>query len=470
MTPHAFVLLPLGVCLLLFSRKWLYRFLIASTVFSATAVFNVGSGDNASGVQVWMFFGSLWLLREAVSRLATGDLNVRRDLLAPLSLLSLFVLIVSLSLIMPAYINGSLQIASPYLFDPSTSPLYFSTKNITGWVYVALGSLLAFSIAQENDTPEKLRGTARIYLLAGAFVTLWGFFQLACAVVGVTYPAAIFNNSLTPSAMGFNSVLPDVSVLRMSSVAVEPSLFSEVLLTIIPLTVPAMLNCGYVISRRADRVCFVLFALALLLSTSSTAYLGLASFCVLSLGLAVRMKILDGRATLKAVIWLGLGIPACFLGLYATVPLFRSVMDFSLFSKSSSYSALERLMTVQNAWSYFLQYPLLGIGWGSVGSHDTVVKLLANVGVLGLASFLAFLFWIASRLLEGVKGRRDGVALTQMVWLLSLTMVMMIDTMGGFSHVFGHLWLVLAMAMASAVLTQPGTLEDRPVEMVRLAP
>jgi O-antigen ligase len=133
--------------------------------------------------------------------------------------------------------------------------------------------------------------------------------------------------------------------------------------------------------------------------------------------------------------------------------VFRTIVIDSVFSKSSSYSALERLKTIQNGWSYFLQYPLLGVGWGSVTSHDLVVKLLANIGVLGLLSFAVVIMWLASRLYRGIRQRRDDVALTQMVWLLSLIMLIFMNAISEFAYVLGHFWLILGVSMSCATLS-----------------
>lgn len=455
MTPHAFLLVPLGLALLIFSREWLYRLFIASTLFSGTAVFNVGGGDNASGVQVWMFFGGLWLLRDLGSRLARGNVSFCRPLLVSAAWLAFFLLIVTMSLVMPSYINGHLQIESPLLTDATRTPLFFSSRNITSWLYIVFGSLVAVSVAQENRTIEKLEETARVYLISGVFVALWGFVQLGCGFVNVTYPAALFNNSASPAAAGgFATALPDIAFKRMSSVSLEPSILSQVLLTVIPLTIPAVLGCGYLFSRRFDRACFLLLAAALIATTSSSAYIGVLVLILATAGLAVRMRIKDGRAMLKMAGWVGIGIPACFVLLYESVPIFRTIMDFALFSKATSYSALERLKTVQDAWGYFLQYPVLGVGWGSVTSHDLVFKLLANIGLLGLFSFAALVLSISSELFRSVRSRRDDVALTQMVWLLSFTMLLFMNAISEFSFVLGHMWLILGIAMGCATLPE----------------
>ncbi|MGB6728267.1 MAG: hypothetical protein WBE74_20415, partial [Terracidiphilus sp.] len=124
MTFLGYILLPIGLAGLCLSTKWLYRLFVFSTLFSASAVMNFGEGEHASALQVWMFFGFLWLLRLLVEHLSTLSFSINRRIVRPCLWLIAFLLIASFSLIMPVYINGSLAITSPYLGDETQTPLY----------------------------------------------------------------------------------------------------------------------------------------------------------------------------------------------------------------------------------------------------------------------------------------------------------------------------------------------------------
>ncbi|HEY0796720.1 MAG TPA: O-antigen ligase family protein [Acidisarcina sp.] len=455
MTPHAFILVPLGLMLFVFSRKWLYRLMVASTLFSGTAVFNLGSGDGASGVQVWMFFGSLWLLREAITRLLQGRLSIRRRLVTPATWLGVFLFMAAISLVMPLYINGHLQIGSATLTDNSTTPLIFTSRHITAWLYIAFGILLAISLADENSSVDKLEATGRVYLCTGVFVSLWGFFQLLCPLIGLTYPAFIFNNSTSPGAMGYMATFPGMELLRMSSVALETSIMSQALLTVLPLTFPALLGRGRLISIKSDRYCALLIVAALIGSTSSSAYAGLLFVAVATLWMAARMKINRATTIIKMALLGAACVSTVVFVLYTQVVFMRQMLDLILFAKGSSYSALERLKTIELASGYFSRYPLLGVGWGSVTSHDLLFKLLADVGLIGFMSFAGAVLWLIIRLNRDLKGRQDRVAMIQMAWLLSLTVLIFTNVLSGFAYVLGHMWFTFGMAITCATLTGP---------------
>src|ERR1700685_195005 len=167
MTVLGIILLIVGFLAFLLSRKWLYILLIISAPFSATSVLNLGDGANASGIQAWMYFGVLWLLSEMSHWLLAPDARFAISLLKRSSLLAGFVLILAASLIMPLYIQGRLLIEAPGLLDFSTTPLFFSARNITSLLYIIFGAFLAISIARRNMDEKHAVLTEKAWLAAG---------------------------------------------------------------------------------------------------------------------------------------------------------------------------------------------------------------------------------------------------------------------------------------------------------------
>jgi hypothetical protein len=367
-----------------------------------------------------------------------------------------FLLAAALSLVMPLYINGHLQIESAILTDNSSIPLVFTSRNLTAWLYLAFGSLLAISIAEENSSLEKLHATGRIYLWTGVFVALWGFVQIVCSLIGLPYPAFLFNNSVSPGAMGYLATLPGLEILRVSSVALEPSVLSQALLTVLPLTFPALLGMGSLISVKADRYCALLIVATLVAATSPSAYAGLFFLATVTLALAVRMKIQRSVTFIKRGTLAAVFASTFVLVIYSFVPMVKAILDLILFAKASSYSALERIKTIELASSYFSKYPLLGVGWGSVTSHDLLFKLLANVGVIGVMSFAGMVVWMVVKIYRAIKSRCNPMAMTQMVWLLALGVLMFTNILGGFAYVLGHMWFTFGMAFACSTMRGSG--------------
>ena len=448
------LLIPMGMILALLFPRQLFFATIFSALFSATAIINIGSGESASGVQVYLYFSSLLVARTAFDGLMHLQVKVSRSIRRPLMYLFGFVLVCFVSIGMPLWIDGRLAIMSAVLLDMTTTPLRFTSANLTGIAYLLLGACSAAVIAQRTVNPDDFRRSVKVYTWSGLFVSFWGMVQLACHALHIPYPALIFNSSATPSAQGFDSLLGDSGLQRISSVAVEPSLFAASLLTIIPFSLMMFLGEGSIVSRRVDRWIFALMFLSLLSSTSSTAYVGLGVLVVVAMRYLKKYR----GIRLRYLVLLGSGVFLVGAG-YVLVAPFRDLLGSALFNKSEGYSALERAKSIVYAFSYFREYPILGIGWSSATSHDTVVKLLSNCGVVGLASFVMFVGSILAPLrkrvaavqpLEGAKVF-DSPALLLLINLLVLLSVAVMD---GFPYVFGHFWVVLGFAMSAAVVSK----------------
>jgi O-antigen ligase len=446
MTPLGYIILLAGLAGLLVSSKWLYRSFVFWTLFSASSAANFGEGENASALQIWMLFGALWLLRELIEGFTEFSFSLDRRIARPALWLIGFSLVASLSLIMPVYINGALQIASPQLGNLSETPLFLTSHNFTQLLYLIFGISIAICVSQKNLKDEVRHDTERTILLSGLFVALWGLLQFGCNLTGASYPDFIFNNSGSLSGKGFLETLNGVG--RISSVTAEPSIFAQSLVTLLPLTFPSWLGRGSVISRQFDKYCAVLFVVLLILCTSSTAYLGLFLLGLLSILMLRRLGSLSiGKAIARAIVIGGLLVVAAVFAL-STMPIVRDVMTSVFLTKSSAGSTLERLMTVEVAFGYFRKFPILGIGWGSATSHDLFVKLLSNVGIIGTFAFVGA---VGSVIRGGWRALRPfslPIDLSRLAWLLSLMVFVLTAVFSGFPLAFGNFWLILGMAMS----------------------
>jgi hypothetical protein len=394
-----------------------------------------------------MYFGALLLLRDLCGLLLNLNASLATPLIKRGMFLLAFILVLTISLLMPVYINGNLQIVSPILTDLSSTPLYFSTRNMTALLYVVFGSLLAMSIARRNVQGDEARLTEKTYLAAGLLTSVLGVSEFVAHLIHLPSPTLLFRNSASPGAAGYLALLEGVA--RVSSVATEPSVLAQYLCTVIPLTMPALLGKGYIYSRRFDRWCFCLLLVTFLLTTSTVAYAILVAAPILCLPVISKLGIKTTKAALYSLF--GLLTLGCCLGVFYLVSsTAQQVLNAALFAKSESYSSLERLRTVAWAWEYFKSYPVLGVGWGSVTSHDLVFMILANSGFLGLLAFILMLFGIARPIFRLMKRTPDAVTLSRAVWLLSGIFLIASSILSGFPFVFGYFWIVVAMGIAAS--------------------
>jgi hypothetical protein len=454
MTVLGVIFAAIGLLALAFSSKWLYRLTIFSIPFSATTVMNFGSGDTSSGIQVWMYFGLLWLIRESGLTLMFPWRSMPRIAIGRVSCVLLFVFVLLLSLLMPLYIDGALQIASPLLLDSTSTSLTFSTRNVTAILYVLFGALWMISMVRKNDSAAALSETERYYLGSGLLTASLGVVEFLAHLAGLTSPTVFLRNNAHLAVGAALGVLED-SFARTTSVAMEPSILSQFLLTVLPLTIPALFGKGHVFSKSLDRIAFFLIIFVLLVSTSSTAYLMLVVAPILCLPALTRLGLRTAR-----ILWLSCSflvfIFVTAAVLYLFTPFGSQILNDTLLSKASGYSALERSMTIRNAIAYFREYPILGVGWGSITSHDLLALILGSSGILGLSAFIFMVGKVGRPLFKGMRGEAGDAGITQsnIIWFMSGVMLLAASTVSEFPYVFGHMWLVLAMCIASGLAAE----------------
>ena len=445
-------MLPLGLAGLLISKRWLYRLFIFWTLFSATSAINFGEKGNGSALQVWMLFGFLWLLRLILDHLSALSLSIDRRIVSPCLWLIAFLFVASLSLFMPVFIDGRLGITSPFLGENFETPLYLTSHNFTQLLYLIFGIVIAICVAHHNLRVDIRHETEKVILISAIFISLWGLFQFACNVTGIPYPYYIFNNSDSASATGFLQTL-DVGISRVSSVAVEPSVLAQSLLAVLPLTLPAWLKRGSILSSSIDRLSTLLFLVVLILSTSATAYLGLFMLAALVLALLLHTRAMSiGKTIGLLVVATGTAIGAVALAMSSTTVV-NDVISSALLDKSTSGSGLERIMTIGLAYGYFQKFPILGVGWGSATSHDLIVKLLSNVGILGTFIFLCAMWVILRPAWRAISPLISFENLSRSAWFLALTIFLLTSVLIEFPLVFGNFWLVVGMAAATGSKT-----------------
>lgn len=448
-TPLGMFMIVLGAVFFFVKPDLLYWCAIFFVPFSSTAVVNVSSSSNFSALQPWMFFGTLWIASQALSVIRAKKYWYRQHTRASVRKLLIFLFVALLSLAMPLWIDGRLSVLSESPGVYESHPLFFGLRHITQFLYLVYGAVFAIFLAVKNANLNQFRKTLRVFLLSSVFVGFWGLMQWFCYQYGLTYPAFIFNTNRNDTAMGFATEFKDLEIPRVSSVATEPSILAQYLLIVFVIALFAVLARQKIISTVCDRLALVLSLLLLLLTTSSTAYLGLGlliPICLLSFFMLGKLSIRQMMISLGALAM------ACFV-IYSRTAVVQDLVDKIIFSKADSYSGLERLNSVLLAAGYFFQYPVLGVGWGSVTSHDLIFKLLANSGIVGLVAFTMFLSSLGSGLWKTVTRADSRQYLAPWSYwgacMLVASLIFVLTSMvSEFTYVFGHLWFVFGMSLA----------------------
>jgi O-antigen ligase len=351
---------------------------------------------------------------------------------------------------MPLIIKGRLEVMSGPTLDYTLVPLRLTWTHFASLAGLIFGILLAAVIAQYNIVSEQFYETLRIYLVSGLFISSWGLMQFILHSAAIPYPYAVFNNSASSGVWGYYAQSLAQDNQRITSVAMEPSYLAIVLVGMIPMILIAVFYGKPILGRTYDRVALFVIGLALLLTVSSTGYVGviiliiLVPFC-LSQYRQLRWKLFMGTFVLLA----GLA------GTYIASPIVRDTLNAALFDKAASGSALERTVIVINDLNYFRRYPILGIGWASAPTHDVIIGMLANCGVIGLASFSIAIVTISLRLRRTVsrEPQVNQYTIPSLMMFLSLVITCLCYVVSG-PIGRGEFWVILGLAISAIGLAR----------------
>lgn len=171
-------------------------------------------------------------------------------------------------------------------------------------------------------------------------------------------------------------VVAGMLLQRFQSLAGEPSMFA---FTILPYFI-------FAIHRKANIFIIAFMCLSILLSTSTTAYLGLSVYIIYIL---INSK--KGKIFFKVLI----GLIIISLILYGFFSEYiNEVVNNVIFNKMDSQSGMARSSDFGENINYFLDldvmHSLFGIGFGYMRSGDLFTTLLVNTGILGILSFAYF--------------------------------------------------------------------------------
>lgn len=414
------VLVIAGVYSFFLNKDTLYKMTIFFLPFSATAIINFGEPGAGSSIQPYMLFAAIWILRTQLDHLKKKTQKKDKAFFIVNVLVVLFAIIAFSSIFMPVIIDGK-EVGNVYGKFNDFSKITFSSLNITQLIYLYLGLLFTYYISVVNREKSRYDETIDIIKKSVLFVCIWGWIEFLLASLGVGFPYFIFNNSFHPAAGGYLSYLGEFK--RISSVSVEPSVLSQVLVLPIPLLI-------YQFGLRKSWSLILFIVITLVFMRSSTGYVGL--FVILAL------PFIKQKLNKKNLIRLGLVTSAFLLSL----PLVWRLVISKVVSKIYSWSYLERVSSVLSAWENFINYPILGVGWGSVTSYDMFVKLLSNTGFLGFMSFLSILVFILFRLKSNNDDRSKAL------FIVMGTLIVM-NEVGGWNFVFGHFWLYLGLGISA---------------------
>jgi len=255
----------------------------------------------------------------------------------------------------------------------------------------------------------------------------------------------VFNNSAGEFAGGFDTTIALASLPRVSSVATEPSYLVR---SLVPsLVVLVSLTGAQAASRDGGHKLVLGLGGGLLIAATllSSSTLGLFALSAVVVGFILgvrryRWQMVAAIATIGGATW------------YAAdgIPLLPEVIDEIVISKFDRGSGLERAESIASGFEAFEASPLVGAGPGLETSHDLLVKLLSNFGLVGA---LFFLLAIASLLITSGRLVREKRGTEWHGVLIALTagnaVLWLMDFVGGISYQYGIFWVLWGLLTAA---------------------
>lgn len=399
MTPTLFGLLlaPPTLLVALLRPGWLAALLVVVSVFEGAAVLSTGS----FGLTPY-YFVALVVAARLVVLIARRRVRFPADgwHVAHLGFLLAFAAWGAASaVVLPRLFAGIPVLAPRGGIDTELlaggTPLAFSLSNVAQVGYLLLNVAVVITLAQAGREPAGFRRLERAFLASGALVVAVALYQAVALRLGLPFPSdLLYSNPFRAQLFGVTSG----GVPRINATFAESSnlaLFGSALL--------AYVLVRYLLAprRRALRhgPLIALLLAVLYLSTSSTAYLGVAGLVsAIALVFGVVPVVFQGRVLtrLLAVLLVSVGLLGASV---AVAPKLRATLYRATVGKTTSDSALARVGADRAALELVAETRGLGVGLGSNRPSSFVTWLLSNTGVLGLVLFGGAVATLAATLL-----------------------------------------------------------------------
>lgn len=388
--------------------------LFASLPFGSTSFATLTTIGGSSPL-IYTLFASTFIVVVALRRDGLRELGILfTTQLSPWILLALTVYVIAGAMFLPRLFAGQTTAFVPIEGVVTELPLTPVSGNITQTAYFTLGALSFFALSlvllQEGNLAIVRRGFFTLVIVNASL----GIIDLAGKLAGMADILA----PIRTASYAFLTTVGQAGFWRIAGGYSEASGFGAMSLVCLAFT--------YTYWRQAHSgVAFVLTVVVgamVLLSTSTTAYAGLA---VMALGPIYSLGRSAVRGQLEANDLLLLAIGAIFVATMMAVFIFNQpavlplidLFETTVLDKPMSESAKERAYWNYKSLVAFMDTGGVGIGMGSSRSSSWIISVMAQLGIVGALALLS-LAWIIARGMSGLKpsaGTKELFALASAV-------------------------------------------------------
>jgi hypothetical protein len=340
-----------------------------------------------------------------------------------------------ISQIMPFIIDGNFNVLERYnssgVYWAEEQPLSPSMQWFTQMLYFIIGLLVVFVVSETYQDVKDVKKALRLLLLGITFMLLWGWLGDITYFLNISYPN-IFNQ------IGMNEFGVHVykGFPRMAGTTMEASYFAQMLIPITPYFYWFyQKEKSIVLSRRFNRNMYILCLITLPIAITTTGVFGF--FLVTGFWLKNNLRFFSKKSK------------------YFLVTLYLAIILISTFfavmyliNISGTYSGIERFKTVAYGATYFLKYPILGLGWGVFPTYDFIINLLVNFGIIGTIPFLIFIYNVFIRLNNKIKDKKNENYPLFIAGTESFMLILIVSQLSGFIYHSQYFWLYIGLAIS----------------------
>lgn len=418
---------------LLVKKVRLIDLFLFSIPFNSTAVFFIR--DTPVSLPFLMFASSF--LNYLIGVLFKGKIFIPKNSKVSVQWIFLLMVIVVLSEVMPYILDGRYEVLDRYgslVMYAKNIVLSPSVQWITQMIYFVIGLLVSFLIVVTYTSYYDIRVMLKFFLAGVSFMVVWGWFEYLCFFTGIEYPYYLFDHI----GMSRFGTLTLGSWPRMVSVTMEASYLAQILTPAIPFFYWFSRSTSSSILK-INKNTYYLSVITLIVAYTSTGVIGF----FLHIGLLLKNTFHKFSKTVKVIIVLVSSILSVAIVILGVMYIIRL---------SGTYSGIERLKTITLGINYFMDYPILGVGWGVFPTFDFLVNLLVNFGLLGTIPFLILIYNIIKRFSRKI-GTGSDVFLYK-AGLQSFILILIVSELSGFIYHSQYFWVYLGIAITISSLKE----------------
>lgn len=266
---------------------------------------------------------------------------------------------------------------------------------------------------------------------SGIFFVLYGFYKWGFFLIfgsdGDFLTNRVVENGLEDGYLYQLITIGNITMQRLQSLTGEPSFFA---FTILPYFI-------YALQKKSNIFVIILFAISLILSTSTTAYIGLAI-----LGIYYLVSFKKNLRNIKSILFFIIIMSLIYIFFMQYInDIFKFMIIDKIVNPDMNVSSIDRIERFLYNIDYWMNldifHEMIGIGFGYIRSTDLFTTILINTG------FIGFCIWSYFFLIKGftfkIKSKND-------FYNNSILLVLYIVTMTSVPEFsFIHYWLFVGI-------------------------